>query len=72
MSKYERHDIHFICFLRQKYKIHVMTFSADIQVKAFIIVDLVKKKKVTRSHGEYTEIYLVSLSLVSFQTKKHR
>lgn len=47
-----------------------MTFSADIQVKAFIVVDLVKKKKVTRSHGEYTEIYLVSLSLVSFQTNK--
>lgn len=45
MSKYERHDIHFICFLRQKYKIHVMTFSAGIQVKAFIVVDLVKKKK---------------------------
>lgn len=42
MSKYERHDIHFICFMRQKYKIHEMTFSAGIQVKAFIVVDLVK------------------------------
>lgn len=31
---------------------------------------LIWEKKVTRSHGEYTEIYLVSMSLVSFQTNK--